>query len=83
MSPPAIMRANDLGSVDTASRAQVFDLLDVNNDGVLTKSELSNLADAHFAVGVVPIPIAWMGRGIGYRQKMRPARPRPYISHKV
>ncbi len=29
---------------------QVFDLLDVNNDGMLTKSELSNLSDSIYAV---------------------------------
>ena len=46
------MLVRDGGSVDTASSAQVFDLLDVNNDGVLTKLELSNLADALFTVGV-------------------------------
>ncbi len=39
----------------TASSAQVFDLLDVNNDGVLTQLELRNLADALFAVGVATL----------------------------
>jgi hypothetical protein len=40
---------------------QIFNLLDVNNDGVLTKLELSNLGDSVFAVshliprGVVPV----------------------------
>ena len=29
---------------------QVFNLLDVNNDGMLTKLELSNLSDSIFAV---------------------------------
>ncbi len=38
---------------NAASSVQVFNLLDVNNDGVLTKSELSNLADALFAVSGV------------------------------
>jgi hypothetical protein len=36
----------------TVSSVQVFDLLDVHSIGVLSKSELSNLADALFAVGV-------------------------------